>query len=373
MTSREHGPPVPPVAFIRATGSPYQAGLCHGQALAGSLRSFLADRVARLGHLLPRPVTLEGLRPVIAAHDAVITAALPDLSEEIEGLADGARITREEAVLLQIRREVLGYRTVRPSGDCTTYARSGLRAGGEPVLAQTVDLNGNLDDSIAVLDVTRPGGRRALVLSFAGLLGYLGVNSRGLAVGLNLVLGGEWRPGVPPYLAIRHLLDIADSVRDAVEILRDLPLASSRSIMLCDTRTAAWVEVLGDELRVVEGDQLEHTNHFLHPDLVSGDRINPFARRSSVSRLQACRRGQAELPSSASAEDHFALLSVPPLHVPANGDIRRERTVAAVVMMPFRDAMHVRPSDVSRSETQSFSMTPGVEPRPERAVRRVRP
>jgi len=143
--------------------------------------------------------------------------------------------------------------------------------------------------------------------------------------------------------------------------------------MLCDTRTAAWVEVLGDELRVVEGDQLEHTNHFLHPDLMPGDRLNPFARRSSERRLQACRRGQAELPSSAGAEDHFALLSAPPLHVPANGDIRRERTVAAVVMMPSRDAMHVRPSDVSRTETRSFSMTPGVEPRPERAVRRVRP
>ncbi|MCX5141193.1 MULTISPECIES: C45 family peptidase [unclassified Streptomyces] len=372
--SPEPGPrSAPVIPFVRASGTAYEAGLCHGRALSGALRSFLDDRLARLGHLLPRPVTLEALRPVIAAHDAVITAALPELAEEITGLAEGAGITREEAVLLQIRRELLGYRTVRTSGDCTTYARTGTGAAAAPVLAQTVDLNGNLDDRLAVLDITRAGGRQSLLLSFGGLLGYLGINNRGLAVGLNLVLGGEWRPGVPPYLAIRHLLDTADSVADAVAIIRELPLASSRSFMLCDRRTTAWVEVLGDEIRTMTGDRLEHTNHFLHPDLAPGDRINPFARRSSVRRLEACRRGQADLPPSASAEDHFSLLSTPPLHVPGNGDIRKERTVAAVVMLPAQGELHVRPADVPSSETQSFRATPDARTAPEAGVRRARP
>ena len=104
-----------------------------------------------------------------------------------------------EAVLLQVRREILGYQKLPTMGDCTTYART----GPDPVLAQTVDLNGDLDDHIAVLDVAT-GARRSLVLSFGGLLGYLGVNDAGLAVGLNLVLGGAVAaraaavPGDPP-------------------------------------------------------------------------------------------------------------------------------------------------------------------------------
>src|SRR5262249_35274267 len=152
------------------------------------------------------------------------------LAAEIEGLAHGAGISREHALLLQLRSEIMGYRKVRAPGGCTTYARTGQT----PVLAQTIDLAGNLDDQIAVLDLAPAGKGHSLVLSFGGQLGYLGLNSHGLAVGLNLVLGGQWRPGVPPYLAIRHLLDTAASVTEAIEILAELPLASSRNIMLCD-------------------------------------------------------------------------------------------------------------------------------------------
>ena len=71
-----------------------------------------------------------------------------------------------------------------------------------------------------MLDIGRADhGRRSLLLSFGGLLGYLGINSDGLAIGLNLVLGGDWGPGIPPYLAIRHLLDSAGSVAEALELL----------------------------------------------------------------------------------------------------------------------------------------------------------
>lgn len=326
------------VAFVRAAGSPSDAGFAHGRARAGALRAFLDDGLARLNHLRTAPTTLAELRPVIRAHRAVLESAAPELAEEVRGLAEGAGIDHDEAMLLQLRREILGYRTVR--GDCTTYAR---RAGG-PVLAQTVDLNGNLDDQIAVLDVER-GGTRSLVLSFAGLLGYLGVNSHGLAVGLNLVLGGRWRPGVPPYLAIRLLLDSARDVGEAAALLRTLPLASSRSIMLCDPTEAAYVEILGDEQRVVRGAELVHTNHYLHADLAPGDELNVFARNSSTRRLDACRAGLARLPAGAAPADHFALLAQPPIRVPDTGNIAAERTVATVVMLPALGELHVSPGD----------------------------
>jgi isopenicillin-N N-acyltransferase-like protein len=236
-------------------------------------------------------------------------------------------------------------------GDCTTYARPGPHA----VLAQTVDLNGDLDDQIAVLEVVR-SPRRSLVLSFGGLLGYLGVNSDGLAVGLNLVLGGDWRPGLPPYLAIRHLLDTAADVGGAIEILRGLRMASSRSLTLCDTDRTACVEFVGDDLRVLDMAEPAHTNHFLHPDFIARDELNVFARNSSLLRLKACTGGLADLPADADVEDHFALLSAPPICVADTGDIRRERTVAAVVMVPGRRELHVRPGDPSLSATQSFEL-----------------
>ncbi|MBW5421435.1 peptidase C45 [Streptomyces sp. BG9H] len=336
------------VPLLELSGSPRARGIAHGRALAGRLRGFLDDSLARLGHLGDRPVDLDSLRPDIAAHRDAVVAALPDLAEETDGLAVGAGIDRDAAWLLQLRRELLGYSRVT-AGDCTTYAS--VRGG--PVLAQTVDLNGDLDDQIAVLSVTGPR-RRSLVLSFGGLLGYLGVNDAGVAVGLNLVLGGEWAPGVPPYLAIRHVLDSADSVDEAVRMLCDLPLASSRSFMVCGERRAVCVEALGAERRVLEGDDLSHTNHFLDPDFADRDEINIFAKNSSRRRLETVR--EAGVPEPGDTAGHHRLLSTPPILVPDNGDIRRERTVAAVIMRPDIGEFRLWPGDPSKVREQVHSL-----------------
>ncbi|HET8680770.1 MAG TPA: C45 family peptidase [Micromonosporaceae bacterium] len=346
------------IPLVRAEGDPFAIGHCHGAARAGALRAFVGDSLCRLNRVMQPPVSMEALLPTIAAYHEEIVKATPDLAEEIEGLARGAGISRAHASLLQLRREIMGYRRIPTLGDCTTYARTG--SGDTPVLAQTVDLNGDLDDQISVLEIARAGSRRrALVLSFAGLLGYLGLNSDGLAVGLNLVLGGRWRPGLPPYLAIRHLLDTAGSVDEAVAALRGMRLASSRSITLCDPTKAAYVEVVEDDLRVVEAPRTAHTNHLLHDDLAPRDELNVFARNSSLRRLDACRAGIAALPPQAGVEDHFALLSAPPIRVPDGGDIRLERTVAAVVMLPSRGELHVRPGDPSAAKTQAFTLRHG--------------
>jgi hypothetical protein len=352
------------VPFVYVTGEPFEVGYQHGAARADALRAFIRDDLCRINRLAPAPVSLDSLRPALTAYGAAISAATPLLSEEIDGLARGAGISREAAVLLQVRREIIGFQRVPARGDCTTYASLSAGPDGTPVLAQTVDLNGDLDDQIAVLDIGLAGsGRRALVLSFGGLLGYLGVNSDGLAIGLNLVLGGEWRPGLPPYLAIRHLLDSAGCVADALRVLRDLPLASSRSLTLCDPASVACVEILGDEQRLVaaahpaQPSQTAHTNHYLHPDFTARDALNVFARNSSVLRLKACEAGLPGLTgpgTGADVEEHFALLTQPAICVAGTGDIRRERTVAAVVLLPGRGELHVRPGDPSRSATRTF-------------------
>ncbi len=335
--------------FVAAYGDPFEVGVTHGRALAARLRAFLGDGLTRLNRLLPEPTSLAELRPTLAAYDAQIASQTPNLHKEILGIAHGAGISRDEAVLLQVRREILGYQRIPTHGDCTTYARAG------DVLAQTVDLNGELDDQLAVLAVND----HALVLSLGGLLGYLGINRSGLAVGLNLVLGGDWRPGLPPYLAIRHLLDTADSVATALDVLRGLRLASSRSLTLCDATTAVAVEVLGDELHVLPGPETAHTNHYLHPAFAPRDELNVFARNSSMLRLKAGQAAFESLPAGADAEAHFALLANPPICVADSGDIRRERTVAAVVMRPGTGRaveLHLRPGDPARSATEAFRL-----------------
>jgi len=345
------------VAYVKAAGTPFELGRAHGAALAGPLRGFLRDGLARLEPLADRPLTFAGLLPSITTYRAKITAAVPDLAEEVAGLAAGAGISEDEAWLLQLRREVMGYTGVPSAGDCTAYARTGPIA--RPVLAQTVDLNADIDSHIAVLSLARAGGpRRVTVLSFAGLLGYLGMNSDGLAIGLNLVTDGLWRPGVTPYLTIRHLLDRAGSVDEALEILAGLTLSSSRNLVLCDRRRAVYAEVCGTGLRVTEPVSREavHTNHYLHEDFTPFDRQSAPDRVNSDDRLEAVTKGLAGLGPRATAEEHFAVLCRPPVCIADHGIYRLERTVASVVMLPGAGELHLRAGDPNHGATEVFAV-----------------
>ncbi|MCX8957647.1 C45 family autoproteolytic acyltransferase/hydolase [Erwinia psidii] len=336
--------------IVHLEGDALSRGIQHGEQCRDALRQFADDGLCRLQPLSDLPLSLDGLREKIAAYRTLVNRFLPDMAEEIEGLAIGAGIPYDLAWLLQLRREVLGYNRVTTGGDCSTLASH----KGEPLLAQTVDLNGNLDDFIRVLHISTPQ-RRALVLSFAGLLGYLGVNSSGLAVGLNMVLGGRWQEGIPPYLAIRHLLDHCASVDEALETLAALPLSSSRSFTFCDGQQAVCVESLDNQLRITErGTLTAHTNHFLHGDFVRQDAINIFSGNGSRRRLE---QTNAFLQQSTIRPDMcFELFSTPPVCVADSGDIRRERTVAAVVLLPQQGIMQLRAGNPAHSATHSFSL-----------------
>ncbi|ARS66225.1 peptidase C45 [Sinorhizobium meliloti] len=333
-------------------GTPRELGRAHGMALRRQIRSFLDDDLARLNRVLLQQTSLSALEPEIAAYRREIAAATPSLAEEIDGMAEGAGISPDEAMLLQIRREVMGYSRITTAGDCTTLCQ---RGEGGPVLAQTIDLNGNLEDQMVILRIAhRAHSRRVLLLSFTGLLGYLGLNSDGLAIGLNLVLGGTWRPGIPPYLAIRHLLDTCSDIESCLGWLSGAQLASSRSLLLCDAGRSVIVELCDGKLSVRDGATLVHTNHFLSEEFVAMDQMNPFSRNSSMRRLDACVAQLESLDGKGSAGDLMTLLCREPINVPDTGNIRREKTVGAVVLLPKDGELHVRRGDPALAQTEKF-------------------
>jgi isopenicillin-N N-acyltransferase like protein len=334
-------------AVLDLGGSRFDIGFAHGAAHRERIRTFLDDGVARINALLYEPVTLAGMAPLLRAYRDVIARHLPEMDEEIRGLSEGAGIDRDEALLLQLRREIVGYRKIpRPGaarrevagGECTTFGR--LDDGGA-VLGQTVDLNGEMERELTLLRVTHANGRRVLLMGFTGLLGYLGMNDAGLAIGLNLVLGGDWHPGIPGYMAIRHLLDCATGVDEALALLDTLPLASSRTLVMCDGRRLVAVELVDGDRRVIEERALVHTNHLLHADFIDRDELNPFARTSSMRRLAACRERLQKMPPRSTAEAYLRMLAEPPIYVAPGEDIRQDCTVAAVVMWPGQGCMTV--------------------------------
>lgn len=358
---------------VTLTGHPRERGCQLGQALGGEIRALLADGVARLEPASGRPVDRAALAPLIQEHAALVKRSLPDIAAEVSGLAEGAGISQEDAWLLQLRRELLAtlesWHRPRAATDCSTAA---LRSrSGDPVVAQTVDLPRALSGTPVLLRIQAPGEPAVMMLTFPGLLGYLGVNSEGLAVGINMVLSDGWAPGVPPYLLVRRLLSLR-GVDACLEELQRLPRASSRCFTLLDARRSVQVETTCRELRVLEGPALFHTNHYLHPDLQPGDRLHPLLRRSSRARL---RRLEARSAPDALTLDGEALLDVfadhsgdaPEAALCLHGreDLRSYETAAAVAIFPRLGRMHVRPGPPCTASTSTWSFD---DPPPRRAA-----
>jgi predicted choloylglycine hydrolase len=340
--------------MLSLQGSRFELGLQHGEGRRDAIQAFLADRTARIDALMPptavtrRATEIEQYRSVIAQH-------LPGMYEEIRGLAEGAQISVAQALLLQLRRELVGFTKIPSGGDCTTFGR---RQDGHTVLGQTIDINGDMERELTALRINHANGRSVLLASFTGLLGYLGMNDHGLGICLNLVLGGQWGPGIPGYMAIRHLLDEASNVDECLAILHRLPLASSRALTICDRERLVTVEYIRNEMCVLEAPVLIHTNHFLDAQWAGRDELNPFARTSSMRRFEACRSGLEKITQRACAQQYFDLLGAAPIYVPANGDVRRECTVGAVLMRLEDGEMIVRKGDpaIGASQTMTCQM-----------------
>ena len=70
----------------------------------------------------------------------------------------------------------------------------------------------------------------------AGILAKLGMNGRGLAVGLNVLEhrrdGGP--PGVPIHIVLRALLDSCATVEDAESLIADVRTSASSAITVVD-------------------------------------------------------------------------------------------------------------------------------------------
>lgn len=333
--------------IFRLSGDSYEIGRQHGEADRQEIQRFLADGTARLEQLSAQARKRDYFLRETRRYAEIIETVLPALASEVRGLAMGAGVHTDEAWLLQVRRELSGYRAIGPqptSGDCSTFGRL---AGEASVIGQTIDLNGAMERELTVLCIDADAKRRGVVMaSFTGLLGYLGINDRGVSICQNLVLARVWRPGVPGYMAIRHLLTHAENVKEAVAMLRELPLASSRALTLCDGEQLVVVEYVHDEMRVIQRDVVTHANHFQHPDFESMDRLNPFSRTSSLRRERACQEMLGRVPVDAAIEDYLRVMDRAPLHVEPSENVQKECTVASVVMLPKARHIVVTPASM---------------------------
>lgn len=340
------------------SGSYFEIGRTHGESHRDAIRAFLASEEERT--LLGRDTHEERVLARVVQYRRVLEEQVPHLAEEVEGLAAGAGISSDDAVVLQYRRELAYDAAEAVAGECTLI---GLRdPEGRAVLAQNVDLVGRMTPLGTVMRIRPPESAvpQALIYTFAGLLGFLGLNEAGLAIGINILHAEDWRVGVSPYLLVRHLLR-CQTVSECIAEIGRIPRSSSRAFTISDPNETVTVEMGVTQFDVQRAPLLCQTNHFLSERLAKIDRLHIFSRNASRKRREIALSKASALPSENLVGDLFTLLSDHSMYplglcVHAEGHTHREETVASVVMEPQKRRMHVRKGHPCEAQTQTIEL-----------------
>ena len=122
-------------------------------------------------------------------------------------------------------------------------------------------------DAVGVLRVVPNDGRpRAVMFTFAGQLGYAGLNQHGVCNFVNALYNYQWAPGLPSYPVRRVLLE-QRTVEDCVNVLRRSRTCSAMNVVLADSQgRIADVESRPKAIAIYADHDPSvrlHTNHYL--------------------------------------------------------------------------------------------------------------
>ena len=300
--------------YFEFRGSPVEIGRQHGEAARDLIHQHLAMAT---GKLRAAGIDADESRRRAALYKPYIQQYTPKFAEELQGLAEGAGITVDEAYMLQLRAELqttdfsaegspaAAEAREAIANECTTFAISGdVTADGIPVAGQNADLPAPTRELGMVMKIMPDDGRpEVLMLTPAGQISYIGINGRGMAAFANFINTTGWRAGFPRYFLSRTALE-EDSIAGARARLAPIRRASSRNLILMDgDGDAIDLELAVEREGVIEpdGGVITHANHFVAPEVVDeeqakGDRLqNSCTRHDRMRELIEGKRGSVTL------------------------------------------------------------------------------
>jgi isopenicillin-N N-acyltransferase-like protein len=159
---------------------------------------------------------------------------------------------------------------------CTAFALGRTAtAGGEIVAGQNLDQDPANADLLIMLRVEPEDAPAALMCTFAGLVGYPGINAAGIAVFQNALSTSVWRPEAMPHYLLKRVLLEQETLAGCLDVLRRARLCSSTSYVLADRDAVLAVETTPDGVAVVgpTDDVVVHANHFADRLLAQDDAL----------------------------------------------------------------------------------------------------
>jgi len=219
------------------------------------------------------------------------------------GIAQGAEVHIADILALNVRTEITFGLF---SDGCTALS---WRTDSASYLAQNWDWMDEQAQNLIQLTIDQPGKPAIKMITEAGLIGKIGLNSAGVGVCLNAIKAKGMDPRrIPCHLGLRMVLE-SSSREEAVESLSRYGVASSCHMLVADATGGVGLEWSSKDLRKIEmnaSKQVFHTNHYLatHEEGVV-DTVWLKDSLVRVVRVEELCKGLGESPSHGEIEDVF--------------------------------------------------------------------
>ena len=251
---------------FKLSGSYYEMGLNQGRPL-------------KRGGFTPPPPEKKKLRFAKQCEE-VIGLYMPELFEELRGVADGAELDYDAIMTLTMTAPFESDEI--PS--CSIVAVMPERTGdGRMIIGRNYDMFEDISKEPATRYLTYPEGHYASVGNCDIWVGrWDGLNEAGLFTGTTALFLPEPKPPLPSdigWFTGRHILDHCATMEEAVKFIQDVPRSRSGGRLIADSSGKAVVveaSVKGIELRYPEDGLLILTNHAVCSAFAGKDSNNEY-------------------------------------------------------------------------------------------------
>ncbi len=292
------------IRVFKLSGSPYDMGCAHGERFRDEIRHFTEERVrlCQSKEWTGRELSREAVMDLAEACAAEHQAYAPELMEELRGIADATELTLAELVVNNGFTDFID--TIYNQGDirvpaatpslvadnCTAFMLPPSRsATGDAFFGQTWDMHASATPYVILLQGEPDDAPAFLTFTVTGCVGMIGMNSAGIAVGVNNLMATDGQVGVTWPFVVRKILQ-QEELDDALACLTGAKLAGAHNYMLMDRHGRGYeVEAMSTRhhVRALDDEVISHTNHCLiQKNLDVARERPPASRNSSENRLR---------------------------------------------------------------------------------------
>ncbi|KQL50040.1 hypothetical protein AN963_10355 [Brevibacillus choshinensis] len=215
-------------------------------------------------------VKWDAARDYAVKYISVIESYDPEILQEIKGISEGSGQDLLDLITLNARSEMItnlaGSDT--PSDGCTSMAAvPEVTKNQEMLLGQNWDWNNKVKPGMIVLEIVQAPRPKILMVTEAGIVGKIGMNSSGIGVCLNFLGTSERTIGVPIHIILRGILNSTTLPQAVGQVARMNRGTSANYLIAHKEGEALNVEASPtnyDVLYPAEG-WLVHANHFIGP------------------------------------------------------------------------------------------------------------